>query len=328
MPDPEVLRSLCQRLVLTGDHSSAGCEPGVRPAGYTPELQAAVRRFQMRHGLAVDGIVGSRTVTALNVPLETRARQLALNMDRWRRQPDALGDPHLRVNIAGFRLHVHEGGRRIQTMRVVAGEPETPTPVLRDEITYLEFRPYWNVPRSITERELVPKIMDDPGYLDAEQFEVVDGWSDAVVVPPSDIDWARADVDFPYRLRQRPGPHNSLGLVKFMFPNEFSVYLHDTPATHRFEASRRAFSHGCVRVERPVDLAAFLLRHDPSWTPQSITAAMRGTQRRVVPLPEPVPVHLTYFTAWAEDGLVHFRHDLYDLDRSELRRFEAFGATN
>lgn len=314
------VRAVCDRLIVTRDlpeSSDCGFALDAAPS-YGPVLEAAVRRFQTRHGLVVDGIVGPNTIRAMNVPVDERTAQLAVNMNRWRALPDDLGRRHVLVNAAGFWLRARATGRPDLTMRVVAGEPETPTPMMSDEISYLEFRPYWNVPRSITVNELLPQIARDPSYLRRNHFEVVDGWSEsAPVVSPSTIDWRAARHEFPYRLRQRPGPWNSLGLVKFMFPNEYNVYLHDTPATHRFDARRRAFSHGCVRVEDPVALAEFLLEDDASWTRDAIVAAMNGYQRQVVSLPEPVPVHLTYFTAWTENGTVHFRSDLYGHDAAD-----------
>jgi L,D-transpeptidase YcbB len=288
---------------------------------YTGELERAVRGFQGRHGLVVDGIVGPRTIAAMNVPADDRAVQIAINMNRWRRLPDDLGWRHVHVNIPGFRLEAVEDGQVRLDMRVVTGEPDWPTPVMIDEIDYLEFRPYWNVPTSITQRTLWPQIRRDPAYLRQQGFEVVRGWSEpAEIVNPASVDWSSPE-DFPYRLRQRPGPNNAMGLVKFMFPNEHAVYLHDTPADHRFEERRRAFSHGCVRVEDPVALAAFLLRDD-GWTAGDVRDAMHGDERQIVRLQEEVPVYLSYFTAWVEDGSVQFRGDLYGLDARDRRAFE------
>jgi len=322
---PEVLHLLCKRLAATGELAGGPgqCGPdGGLPLEYGEVLEKAVRSFQARHGLTVDGVVGPRTIAALNMPVEGRIAQIALNMDRWRRLPDDLGNTHVRVNIPGFSLQAVDGRERALTMRVVTGRPHTPTPVMSDEISYLEFRPYWNVPDSITRRQLVPKIVADPDYLRRQRFDVIEGWTrPPQLVDPDTIDWEAVADDFPYRLRQRPGRHNSLGLVKFMFPNSYSVYLHDTPAPALFDRPVRAFSAGCVRVEDPVALADFLLRDAPAWSPDTITAAMDEGRRQVVPLSARVPVHLTYFTAFVDEGLVHFREDLYGLDEQEGESF-------
>lgn len=271
----------------------------------------------MRFACASGGIVGPQTIDAMN---QDRVAQLAVNMNRWRRLPDDLGRRHVFVNIPAFRLEARDADRAIVSMRVVAGEPETPTPVMSDEISYLEFSPYWNVPDSITRNTLLPQIARNPSYLAQQGFDVIRGWGEPIeIVSPSAIDWQAARRDFPYRLRQRPGPNNAMGLVKFMFPNDDAIYLHDTPAEHRFEERRRAFSHGCVRVEDPPALAAFLLRDEATWPREAIEAAMHDGERQVVTLPEHVPVHLAYFTAWVEDGVVQFRGDLYGLDARERR---------
>jgi L,D-transpeptidase YcbB len=323
----ELLAAVCARLDITGDLAAFGLDTrgcGVDETGaprYTAALEEAVRDFQGRHGLVVDGIVGPRTIAAMNESAEDRATQVAVNMNRWRRLPDDLGVRHVHVNIPGFRLEAVENGRVALDMRVVTGEPDWPTPVMIDDISYLEFRPYWNVPMSITQRTLWPQIRRDPSYLRRQGFEVVRGWSEpADIVDPASVDWSSPE-NFPYRLRQRPGPNNAMGLVKFMFPNDHAVYLHDTPAEHRFEERRRAFSHGCVRVEDPVSLAAFLL-HGQGWTADDARAAMHGGERQVVHLDEPVPVYLSYFSAWVEDGAVQFRGDLYGLDARDRRAFQ------
>lgn len=314
--DPELLATLCERLAVTGDLPGPPCESRIGFPTYDRLLEQAVRSFQWRHGLVVDGIVGPRTLEAMNVPVEQRLAQLKLNMDRWLHTPIPSEGPRVRVNVPGFFLEAKERHTPVLTMRVVAGEADTPTPIFEDEIEYLEFRPYWNVPESITEQELLPRIREDRSYLERQRFEVVDGWSEpARIIDPARVDWSG---HFPYRLRQRPGRLNSLGLVKFMFPNDYSVYLHDTPAVHRFEDRQRSYSHGCVRVEDPVALAEFLLRGEGNWTRDAIERAMYEGDRKVVPLSEPVPVQLQYFTAWVDDGVVHFREDIYGHDARAL----------
>ena len=310
----EQIPRLCDRLAVLGDLA-----PGDRcdfAWHYDEPIEAAVRRFQKRHGLVVDGIVGPRTVAALNVTPRQRMQHIVATIERWQQLPEDLGTRYVHVNIPEFRLRAFDDGREALSMAVVVGEPHTPTPEMRDAISYLEFSPYWNVPSSITQGELLPRLAKEPTYLEEADFEVVDGWDEpASIVDPSTIDWATAIDDFPYRLRQRPGGQNALGLVKFMFPNDHHVYLHDTPADHRFEANHRAFSHGCVRVEDPVALAELLLRDEGRWTRDVIRESMARGQRQVVPLDSEVPVYLTYFTAWVDDeGQVHFRDDLYGVN--------------
>jgi L,D-transpeptidase YcbB len=323
----DAIAALCERLVRTGDlqaHEAVGrCGPDVPPV-YDAVLEHAVRRFQARHGLLVDGIVGPQTIGALNTSAEDRVTQILVNMHRWRRLPDDLGRRHVFVNIPAFRLEAREEGRPVLSMRVVAGEPETATPVMRDEISYLEFSPYWNVPDSITRNTLLPRIAANPRHLTEQGYDVLRGWGETDIIDPSGIDWeAAVQGKFPYRLRQRPGPTNAMGLVKFMFPNDDAIYLHDTPADHRFEERRRAFSHGCVRVEEPAALAQFLLNDPRTWPRDAVERAMQDGTRQVVPLPEYVPVHLRYFTVWVEEGQVQFRADLYGLDAEEGRAIAA-----
>lgn len=320
-----LVATLCARLQASGDlHRGRHCAAD-DAVDYDAELEAAVRRFQDRHGLAVDGIVGPRTIAAMNEPVEARIEQIAVNMNRWRVLPRDLGERHVRVNIAGYRLHAVERGDRALTMRVVSGRPRTPTPVMSDAITYLELRPYWNVPDRLARRDVLPRILKDRSYLTRMGFDVIDGWSRPPrIVDPDTVDWDAAPEHFPYRLRQRPGRQNAMGLAKFMFPNNYHVYLHDTPAQSLFDRRPRAHSAGCVRVEDPVALADFLLQDDPEWHAEAIEAAMTRGPRRIVPLRTPVPVHLTYFTAFAGDNRVEFRDDVYGIDREE--RLELAGA--
>lgn len=304
---------LRRRLHVTGDLPV----PAARDTtAFDSTLSAAVVRFQERHGLEPDGVVGPATRAALNVPVADRIQQLVVNLERWRWLPHELGDPHVRVNIAGFELQVIENGAEALHMRVVVGQPYRQTPVFSDRISYLVFSPYWNVPHSLAVRDKLPAFKANPSLVSQQGFEVLQGWgADAQPIDPSTIDWASLSArTFPYRLRQRPGPQNALGQVKFMFPNPHSVYLHDTPSRSLFARSERSFSSGCIRVERPLDLAAYLLRENTSWTPDRIRSAMGQRTEQTVVLNRKVPVHLLYWTAWAEDDAAQFRRDVYQRD--------------
>ena len=249
-------------------------------------------------------------VAALNIPLDYRINQIAMNMERWRWLPRDLGDRFMLVNIPEMRLDVFESEKVALTMRVVVGKQDTPTPIFNDEMTHLVFSPYWNVPDSIAQGETLPAVISDPGFLQRTNMEVVDKAGNAV-------DPATVDLNDPtaYRFRQKPGADNSLGLVKFMFPNQFNVYLHDTPADSLFERAARSFSHGCVRVEDPVALAQYVLRDQPDWSADRIREAMEAGTEKHVKLKSPIPVFLGYWTARVRpDNTVQFRKDVYEVD--------------
>lgn len=301
--------AVAARLAVTGDYTGT-VPPAGQPAAYSPELQEAVRRFQRRHGLQDDSIVGAPTIAEMNVPVDVRIRQIEMNMERWRWLPRDLGPRYILVNIPEMRLDVWEQGRVPLSMRVVVGKPDTQTPIFNDEMTHVVFSPYWNVPTDIAQKETLPSLMNDPGFLDRMNMEIVDAKGSAV-------DAGSVDLSNPanYRFRQRPGTSNALGLVKFMFPNQFDVYLHDTPADSLFARASRSFSHGCVRVEQPEQLAQYVLRDQPEWTPDKIVEAMHAGQERTVKLKEPIPVYLGYWTARVSpDGIVQFRKDVYGID--------------
>ncbi len=297
------------RLALTD-----GAPPG-QPGSdgvYDDGLVAAVKAFQKRHGLADDGVVGRNTVAALNVPVAERIGEIVVAMERWRWMPPDLGRDHLIVNIAGFDLKHVENGKAVDRMAVVVGKPYSRTPVFSDRVRYLEFNPYWNVPASIAVKEELPRLQKDPAAREAAGFEAVRGDQ---VYRLTDIDWSQYGPDnFPFQLRQRPGPGNALGRVKFMFPNQFNVYLHDTPSRGVFAENSRAFSHGCVRLSRPLDLASEVLAAAPGWDRQHIDAVVAGGERTIVNLPQPLPIHITYLTAWVDGGTANFRNDIYDQD--------------
>jgi len=287
---------------------------------YDEQVAEAVARFQLRHGLEADSSVGRATLSALNVPVETRILQIQVNLDRYRWLPAEFEERYLLVNIPDFRLRAYDDGREVFEQRVIVGEEyRNATPVFADSMTYLVFRPEWNVPSSILVNEMLPKLREDVYDLAAHGFEVVDTQGDSLVRDPSSIDWEDVDsAELRYRVRQRPGETNSLGLVKFMFPNRFNIYLHDTPVRELFDQPVRTLSHGCVRVEDPVQLADFVLEGQEGWDEGKIRQAMensKATRGRMVPLERPVPVYLLYLTAFVRDGELHFRNDPYGKDR-------------
>ena len=290
------------------------------------ELEAAVQRFQQRHGLAADGIVGPKTRAALNMPVDHRLQQIRLNLERRRLLPANLGRRYIFVNTADFLLKLVDEEKTVLDMRVVVGTPYRRTPVFSAKMTYLEFNPFWNIPPRIAREEIVPRVRRDPSHLQEQGIRIFGGWSArADELIPGQVKWANAEnAHFPYRLRQDPGPRNPLGRVKFMFPNRFDVYLHDTPSRDLFDHDIRAFSHGCIRVEKPVALAAYLLRPDGDWPEVRVREIMEAAKTRRVLLARPIPVHISYLTAWVnKDGSVHFRKDIYGRDRlltSALKR--------
>ena len=224
------------------------------------------------------------------------------------------------VNVPAFHLDAIESGRSVLGMKVVVGKKDNPTPVLIDEMTSIVFSPYWNIPPDIVQKETLPHALKDAAYLDKNNIEIVRATSDAAPVDARSIDWNDAEAAAKLRFRQKPGAGNSLGLVKFVFPNHFNVYLHDTPAQALFDRIERDFSHGCVRVERPMELAKYVLRDQPSWTDEKIDAAMHAGSERSVPLKQPIPIYLVYFTAWEENGAAKFADDVYGYDRKQIER--------
>jgi len=309
--------ALRDRLAGAGDLEPA--EDDTQESGFFDEvLKQALKKFQRRHGLDADGVVGPNTLSNLNTPVEERLRQVKLNMERWRWLPHDLGRRHVVVNIANFELDLVETGETVLNMRVMVGKDYRRTPVFSDRMTYLVFCPYWHVPHNIAVRDLLPLIRRDPGYFEKQNMRVFQGWgAEFEALDPAGIDWSAMSArNFPVRLRQDPGPGNALGRVKFMFPNRFNVYLHDTSSRELFDKTERAFSSGCIRIEKPLELAEHVLRGDPRWTRAHIENILEKWKELTVRLPEPLPVHLLYWTAWANrDGSINFRRDIYGRDK-------------
>jgi murein L,D-transpeptidase YcbB/YkuD len=258
-------------------------------------------------------VLGKQSLFQLNIPVESRIRQITLSMERWRWMPESLGDNYIMVNIAGYELvHVRNGVTH-DRMRVVVGRPYYQTPVFSERMTYVEINPYWNVPHSIAVNEELPKLQSQPAALAERGYEVLVGDTPTNVTA---INWNNySPGNFPFRLRQKPGERNALGQVKFMFPNQFNVYMHDTPSRGLFSETERARSHGCIRLARPLDMAEQVLLNVPGWDRKRIDAVVARQERTVVSLKTPLDVHITYSTAWRDDDdRVHFRPDIYQRD--------------
>jgi L,D-transpeptidase YcbB len=290
-PAVAVLR---ERFVRGGDRreaelASAGAQD---PSLFDASLKEAVQHFQGRHAIEADGAVGAGTLKELNHTVEDRIAEMKLNLDRWRWLPNELGERFVMVNIAGFELEVVDRGRAVQTMNVVVGKLDRQTPIFADSIQYVVVNPYWNVPNGIFQKDVQPAMQRDPMYLAKNNMEFVNG-----------------------RVRQKPGPKNALGRYKFLFPNEFDVYLHDTPQGHLFSRTSRDFSSGCIRLERPEEFARLLLDMQSDRGAGQLDAMLTNWNERWIKLDRPLPVYLLYFTAWVEeDGTVRFHHDVYGRD--------------
>lgn len=305
---------LRQRLVLLGDLSSSV----VAGDSYDAPLVSGVEAFQRRHGLTVDGIVGPKTLAALNVSPQERAQQIALSMERLRWTPLHQDDRLIVVNLPGFMLYGYEIDAQAEVdvkveMRVVVGRSlNHRTPVFDEDMRFIEFSPYWNVPPSIARGETIPALRKDPTYLYKQQMEFVDA-TGAVSTEVTDAK-IQAVLDGQMRIRQRPGAHNALGSIKFIFPNNQHIFLHHTPSTHLFDRDRRDLSHGCIRVQDPVALAKFVLENDPDWPEARIREAMDAGQSKTIRLKDPIPVLIGYSTVLARNGDVFFYPDLYGHD--------------
>lgn len=301
--------ALRRRLSISGDFFNPIADSSIE---YDRHVAAAVARFQARHGLAVDSLVGPATRSALNVTAESRVRQIERTIERWRWLPRDLTNRYVLVNIPGFKVYGYDAGVKALEMRVIVGSEykEQYTPVFSDRMDYVVFRPFWNVPHSIASQEIAPKAMVDSMYISRNNFEILAG--EQIVTP--DQEALDKLVDGIYRIRQKAGPTNALGLVKFIFPNRHAIYLHDTPADHLFESPDRDLSHGCIRLEDPPRFASYVLGGQ-GWTPERIHEAINMGDRQKVLLDDPIPVYLMYLTAFVdEQGMVSFYDDVYGFD--------------
>jgi murein L,D-transpeptidase YcbB/YkuD len=305
--DARVLK-VRELLAFTGDYEGND----ETSSAYDAELSVAVKKFQVRHGLEAKGLFGKQTILAMNVPPEARRKQIIVNMERWRWMPDDLGAEHFLVNIAAFELQHVKGGQTVDRMNVVVGAVATQTPEFSDEMEYLELNPYWNVPYNIATKEMLPKLqVNAMSY--ADEFDV---FYNGKLADWGRIDWSSyGSGKFPFTFRQKPGSKNALGKVKFMLPNSHNIYLHDTPAKDKFANSTRAFSHGCIRLSRPVDLAYALLEQEVGMSSDEVDAIWESGENTRIDFPRKIPVHVVYATAFATDNGIEFRTDVYGRDQ-------------
>ena len=310
---------LRRRLRVTGDLKAPDpADPGEFDGG----LEDGVKRFQYRHGIDPDGKVGPRTIEEFNVPVMARVNQFRASLERMRWVFRDLPNDYIVVDVAGFHVYLIKGGEEVWESRVQVGKPYHATPIFKDTMRYIDFNPTWTIPPGILRKETLPAIRKDPSYLSRNNMSVVT--TSGKIVDPSTIDWeATKTKGFPYMIRQEPGPHNALGRVKFMFPNKYMVYLHDTPSKGLFARSERAFSHGCIRTQNPFDLAELLLA-DQEWDRARIDQVVASRKTTRVNLVNPILVLLLYWTAEVDgDGTVHFRKDVYNRDAPIIEGLDA-----
>ena len=276
-------------------------------------LELSVKNFQNRHGLKPDGVVGKNTLKSINITVDEKIHSIKLNLDIWRRLPQDLGQRYILVNVPAFKLFGYENNNTTIEMRVIVGRLDWNTPIFSEYMEYIVVNPYWNIPRAIFEDEILPELITDPTYLAKKNIKILG--PEAESIDPKLLDWTTIDPkSWDHRLRQEPGSANPLGRLKFMFPNKHSVYLHDTPNKSLFNKNNRILSHGCIRVEEPLELAEFVFSEDSEWNGNRVQNLINSRTPRTVYLKQPIPVHILYFTAWVEnDGSINFRNDIYKL---------------
>lgn len=312
MTDPRI-HHLRKRLAISGDFEATDSDSDF----YDEDLKAAVMRFQARHRLEADGAVGKNTYAAVNVTVKQKIDKIRVNLERARWVFHELPEEYIAVDIAGFQAYNFEGTNVNWTSKVQVGKPFRKTPVFKSKIKYIVFNPTWTVPPTILQKDILPKIKKDPGYLSKMKISVID--RKGRTVDPNSVDWSQYSKNIPYTLRQEPGPHNALGRIKFIFPNKHFIYLHDTPSRALYGRQDRAFSSGCIRVEKNIELAELLLNDPAKWNRDSIQELIDTNKTQRVNLPKPKTVMLLYVTIWTdENDNIIFKNDVYDRDQQVL----------
>ena len=316
----EVVPLLRERLRITGDGSCNSTDDS-----YDGCLKDAIVHFQKRHGLEDEGIIGPNTMAALNVPIEKRIEQICLNLDRIKWLNERNAKRHIIINIPAFTLFFEEDSALRLQMKVITGTRKNPTPVFSNIVRTIVLNPHWNVPKSIIQKEMIPKIFRNPNAMKKEKIEIYSGWGpDAQKVSASSVNWGkyRYSKTVPYRFAQTPGYHNALGKVKFLFPNQFSVYMHDTPTKNLFQQNVRAFSHGCIRLSKPMELLETFSTFNDNVDFEKAQERLKGTKKEFLTLTEKVPVDVVYLTAYVDyDGVLQFRNDIYGYDHMQLQSY-------
>lgn len=309
------IKPIRHNLMMWGDIDKHATPPTDETL-FDETLEAGIKKFQIRHGIEPTGIIAKKTRKALAISPEQRKKQIVLNLQRWRELPADLGTTYMMVNIPDFSFNMLKEGESILTMNAVVGKAKNQTPLLISRVNNIVLNPYWSVPHNISRKELLKDIQKDPAYLTKNNFQVFVGWDSEEPIDHTKIDWSTVtESDFPYRIQQKPGDGNALGFIKFNFPNEHSVYMHDTSSRKFFNRPYRDLSHGCVRLQKPLELAELLLANQAPWKKEKIEATIAEGENIYVPLDNVVPIYFAYWTAWKnDDGMLQFRTDLYDLE--------------
>lgn len=317
------VRALRERLRVTGDY--VPCDESDEGSVYDTCLQEAVKHFQLRNGLNDDGEVGPLTLAVLNKTVEERIETMLLNLDRikWLNAPHS--KRHIIINIPDFMLYFEEDGELIQSIRTIVGKPNHPTPIFSNTVKTIVLNPQWNVPKSIIQKEMIPKLLRNSNAMSKQRIEVFNGWGkDAAKINPASVNWSkyRYSKHMPYRFVQTSGTHNALGKVKFLFPNKFSVYMHDTPTKHLFNKDKRAFSHGCIRLQKPRELLETFSTFNDNIDFEKSQDILKGKKKVYLTLQNRVPVDVIYLTSWVDyEGKLQFRNDVYHYDEMQLKSF-------
>jgi len=314
---------LRDRLRITGDYVM--CKGSTEGLIYDKCLQTAIKHFQIRNGLVSDGEIGAGTLKALNKTVEERITTILLNLDRIKWLKERKNKRKIIINIPDFMLYFEEDGKLIQKIKTVVGKPKNPTPIFSNTVKTIVLNPYWNLPQSIIQKEMIPKLLKNPNAMVKKGIEIREGWGkNAKLINPRKIDWAsyRYAKHVPFRFAQLPGRHNALGKIKFLFPNKFAVYMHDTPSKSLFHREKRAFSHGCIRLQKPRELLKTFAKFNNNVDFTKSKMILKGKEKVYYALNQQVPIDVIYLTAWVDyDGKLQFRNDIYGYDKMQLKSF-------